>query len=286
MFTNKWLVGIGIMILISALIACTDTLDENDLSEGPIQEQEESNDEIEDHSNEDEDMNNEPADTNNESDEGSNQKSEETPSQTINILKDSSITALVNKYNSLGENYAPDDLVTVEVPTVLDNPEVKQLRKEAAEALKAMFGKAEESGIILHARSGYRSYETQVQLFNNYATNHGEEAANRYSARPGHSEHQTGLVMDVTSESVDLQLKDRFGETEEGLWVKENAHKFGFIIRYPKDMEQITGYVYEPWHIRYLGKEIATELYESGRTYEEYLVKEGIIHEVNAEASE
>ncbi|NLI67252.1 MAG: M15 family metallopeptidase, partial [Bacilli bacterium] len=86
--------------------------------------------------------------------------------------------------------------------------------------------------------------------------------------------------MDVTSESVNFQLTESFGETKEGIWLKENAHKFGFIIRYPKDKEHITGYIYEPWHIRYLGVDLATEITEMGLTYEEYLVEKGLIHEV------
>src|SRR5690625_565453 len=165
----------------------------------------------------------------------------------IEVYQDDSIAVLVNKHFSLDENYAPDDLVPVEVPTVLENPEVNQLRKEAAHALKEMFTAAKESGVYLYARSGYRSYQTQVQLFNSYVEQHGVEAANRFSARPGYSEHQTGLVMDVTSESVNFQLEEAFGETKEGKWLSEHAHEYGFIIRYPQGMEDITGYVYEPW---------------------------------------
>lgn len=199
------------------------------------------------------------------------------------ITEDASITALVNKEYGLSEDYIPEDLVTVDVPTVLENPEVKQLREEAAKALKEMFTEAEKKDVYLHARSGYRSYNTQVELFNNYAKKHGEEEANRYSAKPGHSEHQTGLVMDVTSESVNLELEESFGETDEGIWLKEHAHEFGFIIRYPQDKEDITGYIYEPWHIRYLGVEVATAVYASGLTYEEYLYEEGLINEVNSQ---
>src|SRR5690625_4243978 len=137
----------------------------------------------------------------------------------MNILEgmeDLSIAVLVNKQYGLSEEDVPDDLITVEVPTVLDNPEIKQLRQGAAEALYDLFVEAKKEGFELHARSGYRSYATQVQLFNGYAEKHGEEAANRYSAKPGHSEHQTGLVMDITSESVNFQLEEEFGETEEG----------------------------------------------------------------------
>lgn len=189
--------------------------------------------------------------------------------------QDPTITALVNKQNSVGETYEPTDLVKLDVPTVLENPEVNQLRKVAADALKAMFEDAKKSDIYLYARSGYRSYQTQNQLFNSYVENHGKEAAARFSAEPGQSEHQTGLAMDVTSESVNFQLDESFGETTEGVWLREHGHEYGFIIRYPQDKEDITGYIYEPWHIRYLGVELATKVYESGLTYEEYLEQEG-----------
>lgn len=197
------------------------------------------------------------------------------------LLDPDSIKVLVNKQYALPEDYAPNDLVTVEVPTVLENPEIRQLREVASEALTDMFAAAEEDGIILYARSGYRSYQTQVELFNNYVSNHGEEAANRYSARPGESEHQTGLAMDVTSESVNYQLTEAFGETPEGQWVEENAHDFGYIIRYLEGEEEVTGYQYEPWHLRYLGKELAADVAESGLTYEEYLLERGIDIEID-----
>ncbi len=197
------------------------------------------------------------------------------------VFNPKSTAVLVNKQYSLTENDKPDDLVLVEVPTVLESVEIRQLRQVAADSLKEMFDAAEEEGIILLARSGYRSYHTQAQLFRNYVDQHGEEAANRYSARPGESEHQTGLAMDVTSESVAKELTEAFGETEEGLWVKENAHHFGFIIRYPEGKESITGYIYEPWHLRYLGQELATAVYDSGLTYEEFLVEEGIDSEIH-----
>lgn len=198
----------------------------------------------------------------------------------IDIINDESNTVLVNKFNSLGEDYTPDDLVTVSVPTILENPEVNQLREAASTALTSLFAAAEEEGLFLFARSGFRSYNTQVHLFNGYAEKHGEEAANTYSAKPGFSEHQTGLVMDVTSESVQFQLTEQFGETPEGKWIAENAHQFGFIIRYPQGKEDITGYIYEPWHLRYLGKDVAKEVFESNVTYEEFLVEKGVIEHV------
>ncbi|RJE88440.1 D-alanyl-D-alanine carboxypeptidase family protein [Paenibacillus sp. 1011MAR3C5] len=183
---------------------------------------------------------------------------------------DPALAALVNKTHPLQDSYAPDDLVMVEVPTIFQNAEVNQLRKEAAEALKGLFAGAEKEGYKLYARSGYRSYETQQALFADYVNREGEAAANRYSAKAGQSEHQTGLAMDVTSDSVSKGLKEAFGETDEGRWLAEHAHQYGFIIRYPEGQEGITGYIYEPWHIRYLGVELATKVFDSGLTYEEY----------------
>lgn len=179
---------------------------------------------------------------------------------------------LVNKKRTLPQDYIPEDLVKItEVPTVLDNPEINQLREAAYLALIELFEAAkEEQNYQLYARSGYRSYSTQASLYNSYVANRGQAAADKFSAKPGQSEHQTGLSMDITCEAMNFQLDDTFGETDEGKWVAENAHRFGFIIRYPKGKEDITGYMYEPWHIRYLGNELAKEVYESNLTLEEY----------------
>lgn len=193
------------------------------------------------------------------------------------IFDTSSNAVLVNKTHSLGANYVPAGLIAVDVPTTPpENPEVKELKKEAADKLKDLFKDAEKNGFKLYALSGYRSYDRQVNIFNNNAKKNGEEAANKYSARPGQSEHQTGLVMDITSASVDYILTGDFGEVPDGIWVAENAHKYGFIVRYPRGKEPITGYIYEPWHLRYMGEDLATEVYNSGITYEEYLRELGI----------
>ncbi len=192
----------------------------------------------------------------------------------VMVEKPDAIDVLVNRKNNLSETYVPEDLVKLtDVPTVLANPEVNQLRKPAYEALKELFAVAKEDGYDLYARSGYRSYNTQVSLYSSYAANHGQEAADTFSAKAGQSEHQTGLSMDITCEAMNFLLDDTFGETEEGKWVSENAHKYGFIIRYPKGKEDITGYMYEPWHIRFVGVEMATDVYESGLTLEEYFEK-------------
>lgn len=198
------------------------------------------------------------------------------------IFDEGNIEALVNRQYRLSDDYVPYDLVPVEVPTIFpDHPEINQLRAPAAESLKKMFAAAEEDGIILHARSGYRSYGTQEIQYGSFVESHGEEAASRFSAPPGASEHQTGLAMDVTSESAGYELLESFGETAEGEWVRENAHEYGFIIRYHDGKEDITGYMYEPWHLRYVGKQLAHDIHESGLTYEEYIMKSGIDIEEN-----
>lgn len=177
---------------------------------------------------------------------------------------------LVNKTYGLPEDYVPGDLIIPDVPFALAMEEIKHLRSEAARALEDLFAAAAEEGYELYARSGYRSYATQKSLYDGYVRRHGREAADRFSARPGHSEHQTGLAMDITSPSVDLELKRIFGDTEEGRWVAENAHRFGFIIRYPRDREEVTGYTYEPWHLRYVGPGDAAAIFEQGATLEQY----------------
>src|SRR5690625_1515381 len=278
---RKWSILISVIFLCLGLTACSNSGDQpvinGDSSVGSEAEGTNNN-----HAPEQEDEFEEPVDEQEVVENDMTDDSNDDDISILDLIDDLSIVELVNKEYSLADNYSPEDLVPVDVPTVLENPEVNQLRKVAADALKEMFEEAKKSDVYLHARSGYRSYQTQQYLFQGYAEKHGEEAANRFSAKPGHSEHQTGLVMDVTSESVDYRLTEKFGETKDGIWLSEHAHEFGFIIRYPKGKENITGYVYEPWHIRYLGVDMATAVYESGLTYEEYLEKEGIAHEVSS----
>ncbi|MFC3041652.1 D-alanyl-D-alanine carboxypeptidase family protein [Virgibacillus xinjiangensis] len=183
--------------------------------------------------------------------------------------------ALVNKQQALPSDYVPGDMVVPDVrfPFEEDLPK-KKMREPAAEALKNLFEAAEEDGLELFAQSGYRSYDRQDSLFASYVEANGEEAANKFSARPGESEHQTGLTMDITSASVDFELTTDFGETEEGKWVKEHAAEYGFIIRYPEGKEQITGYQYEPWHLRYVGEKTAKGIRNQEITLEEYLNEE------------
>lgn len=182
------------------------------------------------------------------------------------------ILVLVNKERNLPADYIPDDLIAPDIPFAFEGDHPKKLmREEAAEALQQLFSRAWDDALEIYGLSGYRSYETQRHIFAYNVEQRGEEEANRFSARPGQSEHQTGLAMDVTSPGVGFTLTQAFGETPEGRWLEEHAHEFGFIIRYPEDSEHITGYQYEPWHLRYVGIEHATAIREAGLTLEEYL---------------
>lgn len=183
----------------------------------------------------------------------------------------SSITALVNKELRLPAEYIPEDLV---IPNVYFNfkhfDEKKQMRAEAAKALEELFDGAANEDIALCGVSGYRSYQRQYEIFTNNVRTKGMDHTSKYSAVPGYSEHQTGLSIDVSSKSVNYRLDSSFAETAEGKWLAENAHHYGYIIRFPEGKSKITGYSYEPWHIRYVGKDLATFLYKNDLTLEEY----------------
>lgn len=185
--------------------------------------------------------------------------------------KEDSITVLVNRKYRMNRNYVPVDLV---VPSIrfsfYGTYEKSYVRKVTAEALKQLFDEGEKQGVILKGVSGYRSYARQEQIYNRNVSTRGRSTTNLVSANPGASEHQTGLAIDVSSESVGCALEESFGNTLEGKWLAKNCHKFGFVIRYPKDKTDITGYSYEPWHIRYVGKKLATHLYKNKLTLEEY----------------
>ncbi|MGD6777547.1 M15 family metallopeptidase [Sutcliffiella horikoshii] len=181
------------------------------------------------------------------------------------------LLVLVNKNQSLPADYVPSDLTIPDVPFSFEGDyEKKYLREAAARALEELFAAAEAENVEIFAVSGYRSYETQYGIYNTYLKKWGEEKTNAVSAIPGHSEHQTGLAMDISSRSAALDLTEEFGETPEGKWVKEHASEYGFIIRYPQDGEVITGYQYEPWHLRYVGKEVAAYMNEHDLTLEEF----------------
>ena len=178
-----------------------------------------------------------------------------------------SLLILVNKTHPISETYEPKDLVK---PNVKSNKTGLSLRKEAAEALETMFNAALNDNITLVLGSSYRSYNYQQTLFTNYSKRDGEEAANKYSARAGTSEHQTGLACDISDAAGAHYLKQSFKDTAEGMWLKDNAHRFGFILRFPLGKEDITGYMFEPWHFRYVGVEEAQKIVDSGLTLEEF----------------
>ncbi|MBB6023890.1 D-alanyl-D-alanine carboxypeptidase [Paenibacillus sp. JGP012] len=184
----------------------------------------------------------------------------------------SSTVVLVNKKRNLSSTYEPKDLVVPNIPfSFSGSSPKKQMRKVAASAIEKLFAAAKKDGIDIKAVSGYRSYATQKSIFDRNASIKGEAVANKTSARPGQSEHQTGLAMDISSASAGYDLQQSFGNTKEGKWLKANAHKYGFIIRYGKDQEKLTGYSYEPWHVRYVGVYIAGEITSQKLTLEQYL---------------
>ncbi|MGL5330237.1 MAG: M15 family metallopeptidase [Peptostreptococcaceae bacterium] len=185
-------------------------------------------------------------------------------------LNNSNIIAnllIVNNDNKLGKDYQPKELVKAKIPFIEGvKDEEQKLEKEVAQALETLVIEAKSQGIKFLGTSGYRSYESQSDIYKARVKSQGVKKANEYVAKPGESEHQTGLCVDLTNE-------DRwFVEvTEEAKWLKANSHKYGFILRYPKGKEEITGKNYEPWHIRYVGKEVAKEIYEKDLTLEEYI---------------
>lgn len=182
------------------------------------------------------------------------------------------VLILVNKYNRAPA--IPMQLVKPDVePTSPSKAENIYMRPEAAAALEELFAAAGEAGHTLYATSGFRSYATQKAIFDRKLKTMSERAANASVAKPGYSEHQTGLAMDIEGKStLGIGLEEEFGNSPEGIWVAENCHKYGFIIRYPKDKTHITGYVYEPWHLRYVGREAAQEITDMGVTFEEYIL--------------
>ncbi len=178
---------------------------------------------------------------------------------------------VVNKTRPLPPGYEPADLLIPDVKRRLSGVEQMQISSKVEPALKEMFDRASAEGVILVFGSGYRSEALQRQFYNTYVAQDGQASADRLSARPGTSEHQTGLAFDATSTSQTCHLETCFENTPEGRWLIDNSYKFGFIIRYPKDKENITGYSYEPWHLRYVGKELANEMHKTSiLTLEEF----------------
>ena len=181
----------------------------------------------------------------------------------VNIIEEYSSTVLANKYNKLDSNFVPDDI------TLLDKcSEGKAyLSKEAKEAYDNLCMASIDAGLSLSVNSAYRSYEDQQEIYDTYYSLYGQSYVDKYVARPGYSEHQTGLALDVKSKNSNL-----FINSKEYSWMLDNAYKYGFVLRYPKDKEDITGYDFEAWHFRYVGVDIAKYIYENNITYDEYYV--------------
>lgn len=180
----------------------------------------------------------------------------------IKSIDSISYTTLINKNNRIGSNFIPD-LKKLDINYAFDD---KYMEKKAALAFENMAKSALKDGYKIIAVSAYRSYSYQEKLYEHYVKEKGYEYADKCSARPGHSEHQTGLSVDIMGSNNDYNL---FGDSIEFNWVKENAYKYGFILRYPKGKEYITGFKYEPWHYRYVEK-ISKYIYENNITLEEY----------------
>lgn len=177
------------------------------------------------------------------------------------------IYVLVNKYYYLPDNYEADDLESISSKYSIGG---MKLRKEAKEAFEKLASDALKENMKIVAMSSYRSYKYQVDLYNKYAKSDGKDAADTYSARPGFSEHQTGLCLDVYDGEIPYTS---FEKTNEYNWMQENAYKYGFILRFPKDKTNETGYKFESWHYRYVGVNAAKYIHDNNISFEEYYVR-------------
>ncbi len=173
---------------------------------------------------------------------------------------------LVNKHRQLSSLYVPDDLVTIDADYVKADGDI-EIERNVAQAFYKMAEAASEDGMELMVSSGYRSYKDQEEVTNTYLELYGQNYVDNYVAKPGFSEHQTAMSLDIASKSVDT-----FVNSDEYSWMMDNAYKYGFILRYPKSKEDITGYKCEAWHYRYVGKKIAKYIKEHNITYDEYYV--------------
>lgn len=172
---------------------------------------------------------------------------------------------LVNKFNYLDSSFVPTDITNINLSFAYSTNSVT---KDCNDAYITMASKAKEDGIVLLVNSSYRNYERQESVYKEFYYSKGVNYADQYAARAGYSEHQTGLAIDVFTNGA--STTDTFEESDAYKWLQDHAHEYGFILRYPKDKEYLTGYSYESWHYRYLGVETATKVYESGLTYDEY----------------
>ena len=181
---------------------------------------------------------------------------------------------LVTKQTGLPSGYTPPDLIAL--PARVCASANVRLRQNAADALLKLIDTAGGEGIVLFALSGFRSYEEQQVVLRNEIATQGRDVAEKQVAPPGHSEHQLGLAVDVTPKSTPCELRAAFGQEAEGRWLTANAPKFGFVLSYPRDKEAVTGYTYEPWHIRHVGVNLAEQVAASGLTLTEFLPKHNL----------
>ena len=200
------------------------------------------------------------------------------PETKYTITNPSNLLTLVKKGFYLPEDYEPE-LVDPEIPVAPDcqNP---KMTKETSDALTKMYRAAKQEGLELVVNSAYRSYQTQVETMADFVARYNTQYANEYVAQPGASEHQTGLGVDLTSQSVVEGKRITFGDTEEYRWVIKNCAKFGFIIRFEDGTDGITGIAHEPWHLRYVGEDVAKEIQKNGWTFEEYCLYNNVMPEV------
>lgn len=182
-----------------------------------------------------------------------------------------SIWTVVSKDFPLADQqYRPSDLALTTLPARADkSTDERSVRAVIVPDLTALFTAAKNAGNDIMIASGFRSYEQQQTYFSNYSRVYGEEAATKFSARPGQSEHQIGLALDIAYTDRSCYLEICFGDTAAGKWLALHAHEYGFILRYPADKTEITKYQYEPWHFRYVGKPLANALYTTGLTLDE-----------------
>ncbi len=189
----------------------------------------------------------------------------------IRMSDDGDVLVLVNKLHAVSKNYKPTDMVYMD--NSLTTWQNLELKSDAYEAYLKLYKDAKAEGYSLKVCSAYRTYQTQKNLYASSVNSMGKDTANIRSAYRGRSEHHTGYAIDITSKSMGWGLKQDFADYPDGAWINEHCSEYGFIIRYPKGKTDITGYDYEPWHLRYVGVDVAKEITEQGITLEEYLQK-------------
>jgi len=214
----------------------------------------------------------------------SNQNPRQVPEQSFNknlhrLDEASSLWVIVNKGRVLPAVYVPSELVVPKIPLKTSAASAEMhVRADTAVALETMAAAAAKSGITLKLASGYRSYALQQSVYAGYVSRYGTAQADTFSARPGHSEHQTGLAADLEPVSRQCEVEICFKDTAEGKWLAANCYKYGFIIRYQANEESETGYQFEPWHVRYVGASLAAEIKKTGQALEEFFGLEPYSH--------